>query len=293
MASWVDCRIAMLKQKLLVIIMLFYFTQSGYAQVIEQKIIQSDTLISSIDDEEEQNYDDEKITNDDIETEDKNGDFNKEVLGDTSITFSNYSISKDSINYWKNKSQYNWTKNIDSFLIDAQQKTKKQPKKTYRPSNTVSTIDRLFSSIFFKLLLWSLAIAFVGYIIYNLFLSGGLFKKSTKNKNNTQEFIEDDDSSLDRDYSKLLQQAYSKQDYKMAMRFLFLKTLQTLQQKEIILYTVDKTNTMYTASLPAHKRNDFAKLALYYEYVWYGNVMLQKEQFDGIQQLHNNFLKSF
>jgi Domain of unknown function (DUF4129) len=77
---------------------------------------------------------------------------------------------------------------------------------------------------------------------------------------------------------------------RLAMRYLFLKTLQKLNERELINFAADKTNSQYAREIPAAKRNEFANLALYYEYIWYGNVGVQKETFDGIKTKFDTFL---
>jgi Domain of unknown function (DUF4129) len=95
---------------------------------------------------------------------------------------------------------------------------------------------------------------------------------------------------MESNFENLQSKAYDAGDMRMAMRYLFLKTLQKLNDRELIRFAVDKTNTAYARELPQAKRNEFASLALYYEYIWYGNIAVQKETFDGIENKFNEFL---
>ncbi len=227
------------------------------------------------------------------EVEDYNDSFSfsKEVLGDTMVYFRTFEIDKDSISSWKNNKKYAWHKNIDSLLKDKQKHEQKSTSEgSSSMNNGFSMLDRFFNSPLLKIFLWLLAGIFVAFILYKLFLSKGLFGTSTKSnfKETAQQEIE---NIRDNDFDKLLRKAYVAGDLRLAMRYLFLKLLQKLNDKELIHFAADKTNSNYTRELPLARRNEFAALALYYEYIWYGNTTVQKDMFDTIEIKFNDFLK--
>ena len=220
--------------------------------------------------------------------EDKGG-FAKDVKGDSSVNFNDLAISQDTIAALKLKKEYSWTSSIDSFLIDQKKQAEQQTKIVVNETKSNSFLGKLFNSDILQFIMWLMAAALLLFIIYKLFLSEGLFKKrSTRQKINLQEPQED--LSLSNDYEQLLKKAYTEGNWRFAMRFLFLKTLQKLNDKELIKYAVDKTNSAYVSELPPAKKEDFSTLALYYEYVWYGNVGIEKIMFDSIENKFNNFL---
>ena len=215
--------------------------------------------------------------------------FAKDVLSDTSINFSNFSVPRDSILALKLKREYSWTTNIDSFLLAQKKEDSQQLKIVTKQHSGSSFLGSLFNSIFLQTLLWCLAAAFVLFIIYKLFLSEGIFsKQSVKTGINLQ--TDEDDTLLLNDYEVLLRKAYGEGNWRVAMRFLFLNTLQKLNNNGMINYAVDKTNSAYVKELPDANKNDFASLSLYYEYVWYGNVEIEKTVFDSIEKKFNIFL---
>jgi hypothetical protein len=217
--------------------------------------------------------------------------FSKEVLGDTMVYFRTFEIDKDSISSWKNNKKYAWHKNIDSLLKDKQKHEQKSTSESSSSMNNgFSMLDRFFNSPLLKILLWLLAGCFVAFILYKLFLSKGLFGKATKKTTKETELAEVENIS-DNDFDKLLRKAYTAGDLRLAMRYLFLKLLQKLNDKELIHFASDKTNSNYAKELPVAKRNEFASLALYYEYIWYGNTAVQNDMFDKIEIKFNDFLK--
>ena len=215
--------------------------------------------------------------------------FAKDVLGDTTINFNNFSLQRDTISVIKLKKEYSWTTNIDSFLLAKKKEDSSQSKIVISQNNGSSFLSRLFNSLILKVTMWVIAAVLILFIIYRLFLSEGVFgKRSIKPGINL--LSEEEDTSLINDYDELLRKAYNNGNWRFAMRFLFLKTLQKLNEKEIIKYAVDKTNSVYTTELPVVWKNDFASLALYYEYVWYGNIKIEKDVFDALENKFNNFL---
>ena len=243
---------------------------------------QENTIVESLEDSS-------FIVNEQQDDEDNTSGFAKDVTGDTSINFNGLEVTKDSITFWKNKKEYSWIKNLDSFLLDKKKQTEKQQKIVFRENNNRSFFDAFFNSNILQTILWMGAVALLLFIIYKLFLSNAVFnKRSKKAKVEIQE--DADDTTLANDYNSLLRRAYLKGEWKLAMRFLFLKTLQNLNNKELIRYSIDKTNSNYVRELPPATRNMFSSLALYYEYIWYGNAPVTKETFDAIENKFNEFL---
>ena len=229
------------------------------------------------------------IGEDDESEIEEDSDFAKDVLGDTSVNFNDFLISKDSVAALKLKKDYGWIKNIDSFLLAQKKEDGKQAKIIIKQNSGDSFLSKLFNSGILKVIMWVIAAAVVLFIIYKLFLSEAVFgRRNVKTGINLQNDEEDED--LVNDYDQLLRKAYGEGNWRFAMRFLFLKTLQKLNEKELIKYAVDKTNSAYVMELPSAKKNDFASLALYYEYVWYGKAEIGKDIFDAIENKYNNFL---
>lgn len=226
--------------------------------------------------------------NDDAEKNINSSGFAKEVLSDTSVSFSDFSIKRDSILAIKLKKDYSWITNIDSFLTAQKKEDSNQSKIVVKQNSGSSFLGSLFNSAILQTVVWIAAAVLVLFIIYKLFLSEGVFGRRSEKAG--IQLAGEDDTRLVNDYEVLLRKAYEEGNWRFAMRFLFLKTLQKLNKNEMINYAVDKTNSAYVKELPASKRDDFASIALYYEYVWYGNVEIEKMVFDSIENKFNNFL---
>jgi hypothetical protein len=290
MASYLDCKKPMHKK-----ILLFIMTNFCVAQLLAQNNSYDDTPAS---DTVFRTHDDEVpviIQNDEISTKDYTSTFAEDVIQDTTVHFRELIISTDSLKSWKENKKYVWINNIDSLLKDKQQKEDEQSEDTMRKgrnlSDGLSGFERFLNSGFLQLLLWIIGGSVVAFIIYRLFLSKGLFGTAGKKAKNVVEEQEEIDNNMESDFESMQRKAYAVGDLRVAMRYMFLKTLQKLNDKELIRFAADKTNSAYARELPQAKRNEFASLALYYEYIWYGNIAVQKETFDGIENKFNEFLK--
>lgn len=92
-------------------------------------------------------------------------------------------------------------------------------------------------------------------------------------------------------YEQQIQAAVAAGKLRVAVRLLYLQTLRLLADKEIITFSKDKTNAAYLrlmSQTPWYKA--FANLTLDYEYIWYGEVPVNNEQFSVIHRHFNQFM---
>ena len=163
------------------------------------------------------------------------------------------------------------TKNlaVDTFSVNAADRPAKQPKKNSESQN-IAPRESIFSNSFVKILLWALAIFFVSFILYRLFLADTLFRKNpapyTSEKQDEEEQVSEASA-----YDRLIAQAVMNKNFRLAVRYLYLQTLQILTDRGCIQFSPDKTNYQYINELRNKPyQNDFAAITLNYEYVWYG-----------------------
>lgn len=193
-------------------------------------------------------------------------------------------ISADSMAAIKRRSDFFYMTYLDS-LLRARQKEKDNQPEEVREDDTSSVWD----TGIVKLICWSVAIGLVGFVLYKLFLGGGLF---FSNKKQELPAVHLEDTPDDSDLEKALQQAIKKEDYRMATRYLFLITLNRLGEKGALQLSTEKTNYQYATELAGKPyANQFAKLSLPYEYVWFGGFTINQQQFAALQQQHQQFLK--
>lgn len=95
------------------------------------------------------------------------------------------------------------------------------------------------------------------------------------------------------DFEKLISQAISDGNLRLATRFLYLKSLKSLASKQIIEWHFDKTNNDYLNEIKnAETRQLFKKISYVYDYVWYGEFPLDRQQFEHNKQHFSQLQKA-
>ncbi|MGO4919733.1 hypothetical protein [Maribacter spongiicola] len=104
-----------------------------------------------------------------------------------------------------------------------------------------------------------------------------LFQKKAKIINDinlTEEHIEGID------INNLLSTALEHKDYRLAIRYQFLLTLQKLSKSEIIEWHFDKTNSDYFNEIEQLEiKKGFKKIAYLYDYIWYGEQSIDNSKY--------------
>jgi hypothetical protein len=197
---------------------------------------------------------------------------------DTSLYKNDLNLSYDSIKNWRNLKEYAYTKYLDSLLKNIK---KKEVKESPRPRTSV--ISNLFNSNIVTVLLWTVAIAFVLFILYRLFLAEGAFKRKAKSANAEAE-VEEEIITHESDFDALIRQALQSGNYRQAVRYQYLRTLHLLAEKNMVQLAPDKTNFQYVSEIANRSQQQpFAALTLNYEYVWYGEFEIDKNIYDKIE----------
>ena len=87
------------------------------------------------------------------------------------------------------------------------------------------------------------------------------------------------------DFDALIQTALEKKDYRLAIRYQYLKVLKTLSQKNIIEWHFDKTNLDYQKEIrtPGTKAA-FKEVSYLYDHIWYGEKELDEIKYHAAQR---------
>jgi len=143
----------------------------------------------------------------------------------------------------------------------------------------------MFSRIILFVVIACVAVLLFRYLKQN----GYLNRKSGDDKDIEVKLSEEE---LDTDtYQQQIEQAISAGKLRLAVRLLYLQTLRVLVDKELITYSREKTNAAYLRSLaPQPWYKQFATLTLDYEYIWYGEMPVNNEQFNVIHRQFRQFM---
>ncbi|MCX8019305.1 MAG: hypothetical protein N2747_02280 [Chitinophagaceae bacterium] len=121
----------------------------------------------------------------------------------------------------------------------------------------------------------------------------GLFAKPNrelKNEATDEEWEEKDLFSIP--YEKVIHKALNEKNYRLAIRYQFLKALKGISEAGVIKFRADKTNTACLFELiNTTYYEPFGKLLRYYEYVWYGNLDISEEIYLKLENAFKQFFQ--
>ena len=139
-------------------------------------------------------------------------------------------------------------------------------------------------------------IAFIGIFaavliaIINQILGGKLTTSFTGKKTSDDFSLNISEEVLhQKNYDELLRKAVDANNFKDAVRILYLKALRELSQADLILWKADKTNSDYLRELSGHPaKSTFTRLTYFYEYVEYGDFRIDEVGFNKFREIYQN-----
>ncbi len=126
---------------------------------------------------------------------------------------------------------------------------------------------------------------FLGAIIYFLLQNKiSLFSKEAASSFHDEE--KDAHENIFRlSYNEYIKKAEAANNYRVAIRLMFLQTLKLLSDTNHIKYRADYTNIDYLRQLhQSHLYNDFSKVMRSYEYAWYGKFDVSAKGYAALKQ---------
>jgi hypothetical protein len=222
---------------------------------------------------------------------------------DTIITRTIFDSSNDSILKWKHSAAFGYMVYLDSLLkkkknnlridtISIDKNSGSRSGQTF--SITPGTSGGFLNSFPVKIFFWLLAIFFIGFILYKLFFKGDLFTRG--NVKHESESISEEPEKLSEysAYNELIHEAELKNDFNLATRYLYLQSLKKLADRELILFSPDKTNNVYVDELSGRSfQSEFVYLTSNYEYAWYGKFAISPIRYDQLKAQFILFNKKF
>ncbi|MEA1784966.1 hypothetical protein U1E44_02585 [Arenibacter sp. GZD96] len=86
------------------------------------------------------------------------------------------------------------------------------------------------------------------------------------------------------DLDTLIADAVTQQNYRLAIRYQYLKTLKLLSQKELIAWHFEKTNTDYENEITQTALKPlFKEVSYLYDYIWYGEQEIDETKYQTAQ----------
>ena len=154
-------------------------------------------------------------------------------------------------------------------------------------------LDRMMSalsrSVALKFILYALLTAAIIFGLYQVMVVNNFFilSRAKKTRNAKGETVE---VSVNENLDQKINEAINSKSYRLAIRYMYLKTLKVLSDNNLITLHAKSTNQDYVRQLYNYDNlGQFRQLTRIYEYVWYGEFDPTEIQFDIIKTNFNRF----
>ncbi len=116
----------------------------------------------------------------------------------------------------------------------------------------------------------------------------GLFNRQKPAPNmNVQDILGEDIHEIN--FEEEINKAQQAQDYRRAIRLLYIFTLKKLADSDRIVWHPGKTNADYQKELEESSlKNEFRSLSIYYDYAWYGEFPVDANLYEKVNILHQS-----
>jgi hypothetical protein len=206
-------------------------------------------------------------------------------------------VPDSTVHRFKNEKEFEYANDPEYWDLEHEQELKRKREQEQREQELRAEreeykkgfwdyFNEIFAGKYLRAAIYVVLISFFLFVIYRIMVVNKLFVfyHSKKAKvTDSGEAVDIEDENLDDKIRKAAQAG----EYRQAVRYMYLKTLQLLNDRQWIKYHVDGTNYEYVMQMSKHKLgNDFGFLTRIYDYVWYGEFALTPEQFTLV---NNNF----
>lgn len=154
-------------------------------------------------------------------------------------------------------------------------------------------LESLARSAFLKWLLYFFVAAVILFVLYQVIVVNNFFTSSRKKRRKESGAGESEVYSPETIDDKI-SDAIAQGEFRPAVRYMYLKTLHLLSDKQLISLHGKSTNEEYIRQMQHQSGGaDFRMLTRIYEYVWYGEFQPTENQFGYIRSSFNRFISKY
>lgn len=151
-------------------------------------------------------------------------------------------------------------------------------------------ISKVVESIIMVLVVVIIAVALY-FIIYYFVLSKGNIIFSKKNNRGNINVNELSENIHEINFPKVILDFEQNHNYRSAVRYHYLYILKKLTDRKLIKWTSEKTNKDYLKEFTHESLKDaFGELSHIFDYVWYGEFDIKKEDYKYFKNKFNDFI---
>ncbi len=189
----------------------------------------------------------------------------------------------DTLKYLELKKQLDYRDTINSW-VPKNKRTRRVGNGDVITPHFVQGIDEIFKFIGFVLIIFLL-------VVLIFYLTKSIKRKSKSDVIELQD-LDNIEDIKELDLDELLKSALEKEDYRLAIRILYLQVLQKLNDQKAIKWKAYKTNRNYVDELQdAEYGQEFKRLTSLFELIWYGKANLMQQDYEEYKRIISSFKK--
>jgi len=119
------------------------------------------------------------------------------------------------------------------------------------------------------------------FVLIRFFMNTQASDPSSSSKRNAFVGLSEEEQIIkNEDIQALIQKALADKNYRLAVRYSYLYSLQLLSKKELIDWQLQKTNHDYLSEIKKPDlQNSFSKITRIYDYIWYGDFTIDEPKY--------------
>jgi hypothetical protein len=187
--------------------------------------------------------------------------------------------------------EQDWKSVTSGVNFTEKQEVEKKEKPADMPNIDLSPPPSVNFQGISQILLFILVAVILVFLIYRI-ATGGFALNNQAVGNLAEETANLEERLRESDVDKYLREALARGEYRLAVRFYFLRVLKAMIENNHTEWKKEKTNRLYLSDVrerPYHKQlRDAIHI---YERVWFGQTEFSKEDFERVQPDFQNLLK--
>ncbi len=145
----------------------------------------------------------------------------------------------------------------------------------------------------FEIFIWIFSVSLILFAIYRLTDMERKFFFQGNRQGKPLNYSEEQEDIHAIDFTQAIQDAIERQQFRVAIRLMYLKSIKILSDRNLIQFRPNKTNTEYTRELQSTTyAAGFEEITLVYEYAWYGEFPVERETFERLRNIFFEYEKS-
>ncbi|WP_121665770.1 DUF4129 domain-containing protein [Mesonia aquimarina] len=191
----------------------------------------------------------------------------------------------DDFNYIEKNTELSWWQRFKNWLSNLWRRFIFWLVGDYSPGGLVAFLVKVAPYVIIT--------AILGFIVW-LFIKLNPAMNLTKKAKTPDVILSEEEKIITQEnIPSLIKEALKNNDYRLAVRYYYLLILKELKEKEIIDYQFQKTNHEYIVEISTEKlRENFDQITRLYDFIWYGNFSVSKEDYALAKQAFESMQKN-